>query len=560
MKNESVKKKSPLTMLKTLLLIGILPLLTLAVISITTAIFSIRSELRDEAKNSLQVAAQSLGVYCEKELLQNGELTKDYTFVDSLQDAGIELTIFLDGERFATSIRDEAGNRIEGTRAGEGIIQTVEGNGEDYFSMDVIIYDEEYYGYYIPLHDADGEIVGMTFAGKTQQVVTDSINDTLRTLVIISVLATIVFALIVWRVAVAVKNPLSKLSEALRKIADGVLTEKIEIKSLIEETNQLVESGVILQDNFVKTVSYVMDKADTLTEHVEEVDTLSGQVSDSTQNIATSVGELSTATVNMAENVQDVNSEVADIGEKINDITSNVESLNDSSVAIMTASADAATSIEGVLNSSVKSVEAIEGIVTQAELMNNTIAKVVDAIEMVSDISSQTNLLSLNASIEAAHAGEAGKGFAVVAESIKQLSEQSGEKSNIIKGLADEMRKQSDESVALAKNIKEIIAREQQDISDTGKKFDTLNNEIELSLSKIKEIKEMTGVIDETKNLIVSNVSDLSAISEENAASNEEVSANVETMADAMTDVKGKTATMKEMAEQLKVAIGRFQI
>lgn len=554
------RKRSPFTMLTALLCVGILPLTVSVVVSTCVAIGTMRNSLKEETRSSLQVAAQALGVYCEEEILEDGELTKDYTFVDSLQSAGIELTIFLDGERFATSIRDAAGNRIEGTRAGEEIIQTVEGNGQYYFSEDVTINNDSYYGYYAPLHNADGEVIGMTFAGKTQQIVSDNIKETLRTLVIVSFITAIICAFLVWRVAILIKNPLYKLSEALRKIADGVLNEKIEIKSLIEETNQLVESGATLQDNFVKTVSYVMDKADTLTEHVEEVDTLSGQVSDSTQNISTSVGELTTATVNMAENVQDVNSEVADIGEKINDITANIESLNDSSVAMMTASADAAMSIEGVLDSSVKSVEAIGGIVAQAELMNNTIAKVVDAIEMVSDISSQTNLLSLNASIEAAHAGEAGRGFAVVAESIKQLSEQSGEKSSVIKSLADEMRKQSDESVALAKNIKEIIAREQQDINDTGKKFDTLNNEIELSLGKIKEIKEMTGVIEDTKNSIVSNVSDLSAISEENAASNEEVSANVETMADAMVDIKGKTGTMKEMSEQLKVAISRFQI
>ncbi len=189
---------------------------------------------------------------------------------------------------------------------------------------------------------------------------------------------------------------------------------------------------------------------------------------------------------------------------------------------------------------------------------NKSVGKINNAIELILGIADQTKLLSLNASIEAARAGDVGKGFAVVAESIKQLSEQSSDGANQIKELADEIISKSGDSVNLTEVIKETIAAEQNQITETQNRFNSLNLEIEKSLVQIEGIDRKTEELISLKDGIISNVQDLSAISEENAASNQEVTASVENIAHAISEISNKSGLMSTMAEKFQQAVNFF--
>ena len=200
-----------------------------------------------------------------------------------------------------------------------------------------------------------------------------------------------------------------------------------------------------------------------------------------------------------------------------------------------------------------------EDIFRHLEGCSEAIASISKAVELISDITAQTNLLSLNASIEAARAGQAGKGFAVVATEIKQLAEQSSQSADTIKKIADDILEKSNKSVELTERMRALAEKEQADIGGAKNGFDALSQIIEANVTTAGIIAEKTKNLEELKQTIINSITELSAISEENAASNEEVTANVSDIAEAVNKISDDTGTIKKVSTDLKELMQYFK-
>ena len=247
------------------------------------------------------------------------------------------------------------------------------------------------------------------------------------------------------------------------------------------------------------------------------------------------------------------------MGELINSVVESVDTLTTSSSAMQQANNEAYGYITNLEKSSAATKDAVVGIRSQVVNTNEAIMRITGAVGMITDIASQTNLLALNASIEAARAGEMGKGFAVVAESIGNLANQSAESTAEIRGIIDELTKQSEQSVLASESVEQAINEEQDILIETKKRFDVLNTEITSSVDDIKGISSLTENLENIKSSIVDNVSDLSAISEENAASTEEVTASMENIATNMRAIAKDTDGMNNIANELVDSVGTFK-
>ncbi len=365
----------------------------------------------------------------------------------------------------------------------------------------------------------------------------------------------VVIVLIMTRVVTA---PLKKVAAALDETAKGSLNADTNISSITHETQIIIDSAVTLQ-NVLKDI---IGKTKAISEDVNvgavDVASLADNSSTGANQITNAMEDLAHGAVSMAESVQDINQQIINMGAAVDNISSHADALVTSSNNIKNANNDADEYMIKVAASSGQSVDAVKNITAQIGETNDAIAKIQDAVNMIIAIASQTNLLSLNASIEAARAGEAGRGFAVVAEEIKGLSEQSNNSANEIKSIVANIIEQSEKSVALASEVANIIDEEQGYISDTQDKFKILSEEIQTSLEEIRMIAGITTELNETKSVISSAVTDLSAISEENAASNEEVTASINDVTASVQQIATNSETTKELSEDLKNTIAYF--
>lgn len=552
--------KKKMGYLQVILMIGCIPMIAAIVALTVYASAKMKNELIDSTYLRLKACSTSVEQYftwdIREDILEKDDIS--YQFIDSLQEEHIEQTLFMGDERFITSIVDEDGKRIEGTKADPKVWETVKA-GNDYMADGVKINGERYYVYYMPVRSDDGEILGMAFSGERESAVRNAISGMLRSLVLLAGCMIILFTAILVYLSFKIRKPLLTTAEYIDCVANGDLSGNLEVKSVIREVTTLIRASAALKDKLNSIVTEVDGHAMQLDNNMESLNVLASASSKGANQIRQAIDELSKTAVSLAENVQSVNTSMMEMGNNVTAIHSETVTLNENSDKMDHANRNASESMNLVLTSSHTSSAIIEEMIVQVKATNEAIASISKAVELISDITSQTNLLSLNASIEAARAGQAGRGFAVVATEIKQLADQSSQGAAAIKNIADDILEKSNKSVELTERMRTLAEKEQADIGSAKTGFDTLSQIIEANVATAGTIAEKTKNLEELKQTIINNITELSAISEENAASNEEVTANVSSIAESIDRISEDTGMIKKVSADLEEQMKYFK-
>ncbi len=558
-------KKTGFTMRKMLMMFCLIPLFVSLGIMTVTCVVYMRQSLEEQTKQLLQVSCAGVYEYYAYDLVNSDEdveiddvFTYDTEYIDHLQNMDVDLTLFKGDTRFLTSIKDDSGKRIEGTKASDAVIQTVINEGKEFYSDDVVINGKDYYVYYIPLKTPEGKVIGMVFAGKTQEAVQGMLQRMINIAMMIAGLLLVIFIPLCIYFSNRISKVLKNCSTNIGKLSEGDLGEQEETESIIAETKDLIYSSKILRDKLDEIIGNIKTVSGDLNNDAQTVHSLSDNSSMSVNQISNAMEDLANGATEMASNVQDISKSVGDLNDTIGVLAESSEALATSSENIKNANNEARNYIGRVSDSSVQTVEAVDNITKQISSTNDAVQKIKEAVDMITSIASQTNLLALNASIEAARAGEAGRGFAVVASEIGNLSDQSSKSAEEIRNIVGEIVKNSEASVELSGSVATLIRQEQEYIKETQSKFEVLNTEIAESLEHINQVSKDTEALEKIQSVITDAVQSLSAISEENAASNEEVSASITGIAASVDEIAESAEGTKANADNLVNTVSFF--
>lgn len=549
--------------LKAVLIILALAPMTLAVISIAliTSNVVVRN-LKQDTKEELIIAAKALREYYEYDIvngydLVDGFIRYDTSYIDKMRASGVDLTLFRENIRFMTTITDSNGKRIEGTPASDSVWNAAK-NGDDYYSDSVKINGIDYHVYYTPIQYGT-KVYGMAFSGKPATQIQNAIMNIYILILSISAGLILFFGAIAYVVAKRVAEPLKEVTARIETLLDVNNEEEIDTVSKIHETSQLIKAAGNISSVIREAVIKIHDSAFSLTDTVKSTVSMAEEASESATQISEAMKDIAQAAVNIAGSVHEISTNLDEMNSVTEQAVKNVDTLSRSSESMDTANTSAHESIDDAAKSFSHASESISTISEKIHETHDAIEKINDAVNIISDIASQTNLLSLNASIEAAKAGDAGKGFGVVAGEIKKLAERSNESAEQIHEIVLEVEGLSAESVNAALEMKNLIDNERTKLLAAQEKFKALDAEIKISLQEITEVSEVISKLDGIKNTILEEVNNLAAASEETSATDEEVAASAITIAENVKKVADDTETMNKLADDLTEAVESFR-
>lgn len=387
-----------------------------------------------------------------------------------------------------------------------------------------------------------------------------SVNDT-----VIKTIITYVFSIIFWVIiamisARAINKPLHQIMNVITGFSNGDYTSDIEIKSKLQETNDLIDAAKQLKSNMFDTIDNIQHSTRDLTMDMKSVEMSVNICNTATTNTNATIEEIAKGAMDLANHAQTINTQMGTVSEAITLASDSADSAKTATEEIKRVSENTSTTLQDLLKANDNTYLAAENVVGNVSETNIAIQKIKEATDIISSIAEQTNLLSLNASIEAARAGEAGRGFAVVAEEIKHLADQSNESAKDIGNVIDNIITISEKSAVSSKEIQIAVDNEKNVLQNMNNDFENIRKSIENITEKIGIVAEKMDVVNISKSAIMESTESLSAISEENAASTQETSATINEMTGQITAIEEQVKDVKVIADRLNEIIETFKI
>lgn len=192
--------------------------------------------------------------------------------------------------------------------------------------------------------------------------------------------------------------------------------------------------------------------------------------------------------------------------------------------------------------------------------MNESTRLINTISETIAEITEQTSLLSLNASIESARAGEAGKGFAVVAEEIGKLAEQSRNSTEEIKVIIEGIKIKSETALKAIEATESVVKEQDLAVDKTQEIFSEILKSIGIMIDKVEEVQLSIVDINNKKQSTIEEIENISSISQETASASEEVTASTEEINAVMSKFTSYAGDLQLLSEKLGIEMEKFKV
>ncbi|MFP4959318.1 methyl-accepting chemotaxis protein TlpC [Bacillus subtilis] len=497
--------------------------------------------------------------------VKNNKLYKGQTQINGNEDivdllgekTGDTITIFQGDTRVATNVMKN-GERAVGTQASSEVIAAVLKKGKRFYGQ-ADVAGSSYQTAYMPLKDQNGNIIGMLYTGANQSILaslTQSLFTQFAIVLVIVIMVSVILVLVFTR---KINKRLNALKSAFESAGNGDMTIEVSDKT----GDELSELSVYYNKMRMKlndTIQTVQQSALQLASASQQLSAGAEETNQASEKITEAVQQIANGAQDQITRIENSESSLKQASADIRDISANTAAIADKG-QLAQSKADIGqkeiANVQAQMDAIHQSIQKSGEIIHQLDGRSKQIEQILSVITQIAD---QTNLLALNAAIEAARAGEQGKGFAVVADEVRKLAEESQQSAGQISKLIIEIQKDMNRSARSVEYVKTEAAEGVtmiQRTRDAFKEIAAATGEISAEISDLSaSVTNISASAHHINDSFAANTTDI----KESTKNTRQAAALTEEQFAAMEEITAASETLSQLAEELTGIISQFKM